>query len=736
MSQEQHRFPVVVSIKCKKLAFDEAKFGTRDPEDVVVVKKCERRELHMGQHRTGTDSEDEFIAYCYWYPKLFGVDEVGSSNLAAALDDSIPSSDDEGIFDEFLDEELEEKASALTSDELKELRTCYGNEALSDAKVRKIWKKQQVPRYGRRAKPKTKPILERENKEQFECLCDIDRTFSRHYVPRYGGGVEVDGMELKTPHFIGFWETFKERAAQSSDMDEFEKVIEPQQEEKVQSDEKGLLFRPLPKMPNPCKSDIQNFRQQLLSSFRPLECREIRRYRMPFSEALYLELQEDRYFDSAHFFKNLIIKDYFASKSPDYVPTLTRKKGRMKHLISFLKIAEKFSRRKEYQKEAITLLKSGKYFNDHNENWWWVAEELYKKAVKVSRKSAIDGGKMEAIARYILGTFYLECVHRVQLAQEHLSKARELSLGKDWNAERILNKKQEPVHKECSNYLCQALIASSKELRKNGKPEKALPLIHRSYKLCLESKTFRRDIEMETYFELGLTYQALGMLEWAKVAFKKFMEIAKLENYPRSVCDGYLELAITYRSEGDLSRCHHSLTYYLETAETNKDENLIAFANRYLGEYHLNNGNSGIASQFFENAFQSFHKQFTESLEIPINSWKPEYMTLAHDVELSRVLLGLAKGEVMTKQICHLIIKARGAKNKKETLELINWKNKKDTFSSGIELETDELTSFYEIDSTSDYRLTIQGSHIHEEPSSTEAFYKSVRFADDDTAIV
>lgn len=85
MSQEQHRFPVVVSIKCKKLAFDEAKFGTRDPEDVVVVKKCERRELHMGQHRTGTDSEDEFIAYCYWYPKLFGVDEVGSSNLTALL---------------------------------------------------------------------------------------------------------------------------------------------------------------------------------------------------------------------------------------------------------------------------------------------------------------------------------------------------------------------------------------------------------------------------------------------------------------------------------------------------------------------------------------------------------------------------------------------------------------------------------------------------------------------------
>lgn len=166
----------------------------------------------------------------------------------------------------------------------------------------------------------------------------------------------------------------------------------------------------------------------------------------------------------------------------------------------------------EYHKEAIILLKSGKYFNDHNKQWWWIAEELYKKALQESKKSVIDGGKSEALSRYILGTFYIDCgkeqnaycgslllkkllitynkilVYKVQLAQMHLSKSRELSLGKDWNAESILGIQQEPVFKECSNYLCQALVAASKELRKNGRPENALPLIHRSYKLCQESK--------------------------------------------------------------------------------------------------------------------------------------------------------------------------------------------------------------------------------------------------------
>lgn len=60
-------------------------------------------------------------------------------------------------------------------------------------------------------------------------------------------------------------------------------------------------------------------------------------------------------------------------------------------------------------------------------------------------------------------------------------------------------------------------------------------------------------------------------------------------------------------SEGDLSRCHHSLTYYLETAETNKDENLIAFANRYLGEYHLNN----VRKDYFR-SLKSHHKPKTK----------------------------------------------------------------------------------------------------------------------------
>lgn len=79
-------------------------------------------------------------------------------------------------------------------------------------------------------------------------------------------------------------------------------------------------------------------------------------------------------------------------------------------------------------------------------------------------------------------------VGKITEAREHLSKARELSKGNDWNASTILNTPQDSVYKECSNYLCRALIATGKQMRDSGKAEASLPLIHQAYKLAEESK--------------------------------------------------------------------------------------------------------------------------------------------------------------------------------------------------------------------------------------------------------
>lgn len=59
-------------------------------------------------------------------------------------------------------------------------------------------------------------------------------------------------------------------------------------------------------------------------------------------------------------------------------------------------------------KEAMILCKLGKYFNDDQPTWWWLTEEFYAKAVEAGSRCTTDGGKSEAICRYVFGTFLLD----------------------------------------------------------------------------------------------------------------------------------------------------------------------------------------------------------------------------------------------------------------------------------------------------------------------------------------
>lgn len=104
-------------------------------------------------------------------------------------------------------EELTEKAKHLTKDDLNKMRV-NSKQSFSDDALIKQWKINQIPKYGRRAR--TKPILERKNHKKFECLCDIDKSFSRHYIPHFGGGIKRENEELLTPHFIAYWKNIRE----------------------------------------------------------------------------------------------------------------------------------------------------------------------------------------------------------------------------------------------------------------------------------------------------------------------------------------------------------------------------------------------------------------------------------------------------------------------------------------------------------------------------------------------
>lgn len=110
-------------------------------------------------------------------------------------------------------EELEERANLLTQSDYDCMRTGT-RKLLSNRELHTLWKEDQIPKYGRRAR--RKPVLEKKNKVKFECICNIDRSFSRHYVPHFGGGKTKSKEELRTPHFVAFWEEYKDRRNRTS----------------------------------------------------------------------------------------------------------------------------------------------------------------------------------------------------------------------------------------------------------------------------------------------------------------------------------------------------------------------------------------------------------------------------------------------------------------------------------------------------------------------------------------
>ncbi|KAL0268775.1 UNVERIFIED_CONTAM: hypothetical protein PYX00_010591 [Menopon gallinae] len=575
---------------------------------------------------------DQPAYFCDWLPKLFGVDE-----------ESIPLTDESSSSEELFGEEEEEEDG----------------------------KPKAKPKYGRRAR--AKPQLKRGSGEEFECICEIDQSFERHYIPHFGGGVRTD-KEWRVPHFASFWEERNERLVAKEDGDLLKMVdIRPAYEEPEEEQAK-------PKGPRKKRELMYNdpkkyARQYVLERLRPLSCRELRRHRMAFCEAILLEMEEDGYIESASFLKSLLIQEYHLDQSRDPCPTLRKSRSTILKVMKLLMAAERRGRKQEYGMQSFILLKTGRYFSLSEETWWWLAVRMFEKAVEVASNYLMDGGKSESMARYIYGMFLLDQAEMVHAAQKQLTRARELSQGRDWNAKMIMEDATEPIHKECCNHLCRALIETSRQLRKEGKSDEALHFIHQSYKLCEEAQISRDDILLETLFELGMTYQEIGELEWAKLAFKKYVAKAKLVKSTRNICDGHLELAICFRMEGDANLCHHHLKSYLSRATQNGDPLLIAFGNRYLGELLLNHSSPYEADEYFTRSFEGFYALYNKASAKPFDQWLPEDFALADDVELVRVLKGLALGETRSKYICSLILQSGDLKNQHDAIRLLRWKN-------------------------------------------------------------
>lgn len=64
-----------------------------------------------------------------------------------------------------------------------------------------------------------------------------------------------------------------------------------------------------------------------------------------------------------------------------------------------------------YKDEIDHILRLGIYFSELELSWWWLAKQLLIQASQCAENYRDDGGRMEALCRYVLGKFFLtQCI--------------------------------------------------------------------------------------------------------------------------------------------------------------------------------------------------------------------------------------------------------------------------------------------------------------------------------------
>lgn len=125
---------------------------------------------------------DTLHFYCNWYPVLFGIDEVRhlwyQKNFQIFFKRKIFSQDDIPISEEEYEGEFEEEETGRmpTTSELVLFRTA-SKDNLTDEELIQLWRKENRPKYGRRAR--AKPVLQKPDGTFYDCSCETDVRFQR-----------------------------------------------------------------------------------------------------------------------------------------------------------------------------------------------------------------------------------------------------------------------------------------------------------------------------------------------------------------------------------------------------------------------------------------------------------------------------------------------------------------------------------------------------------------------------
>lgn len=239
-------------------------------------------------------------------------------------------------------------------------------------------------------------------------------------------------------------------------------------------------------------------KQKLRDKVPMLSLAGVRRCRIPFHEALLIELQEGQFENSFDLFSEMIKEDLRRSNV-----VLTKDKVLMERIFDELKKAEHSAKEKGIE-ILVELAESVEKIS-------WIAEKIYVKVIAGIKKHNLDATRSASFAQYFFGKFLTGSKERLQEAVSYLEGAFEISYRmEEWTIAGNAEGEQVQLNILIANHLCKALLNISEAIRSQDL-QQSLELSRKSLNFTRKAKSDETSLlEVQSLIEVGNCYAFLG----------------------------------------------------------------------------------------------------------------------------------------------------------------------------------------------------------------------------------
>lgn len=324
---------------------------------------------------------------------------------------------------------------------------------------------------------------------------------------------------------------------------------------------------------------------------------EVRRSRLPFHEALLIELKESRFENAHKFFSEIIQFDLDGSK------TLTSDKKLLEMVFNEL-IRTEHSTKDDGIK---ILVKLGGNILEVNKSYNWLADKIYSRALVMIKHYKLEECEIDAVVQHAYGTFLSEIEWKHQEAVFYLNTAHDISSGADeWFTEE--NLKTEKLNTVIAKQLCKTLIKLSDQVRSEN-PESSLETAIKSMNVIRHCKDrSRSEIEAKSAIAIGNCFMALKDFRKAPLHFEYAFEMAQPSKLHQIGIEALWKISECRKSSNDDGSYVKTLIRALSYAKQCSIDSSEGDVSAALGRFWIEHGNSGEALKYLAESAKIYEK--------------------------------------------------------------------------------------------------------------------------------